>query len=199
MGQVAMKSVIDNVAIHAIEYCLIAGISDLLSPSHVLQMDQELVRGIAAESRQNQALREQTQQKMVVLQAGLDICRVHANRQFLNRTGVSESHFIGSHRPMKRNDPEDVEALSDDEQLYRETVENAYTGLPESIIISSALELVPPPDHVELPKSSPAFEPVQATPVFSFNTIPNPLSCPTGGSNTSVSTKAKKSKKDAKA
>lgn len=55
-----MKSVIDNVAIHAIEYCLIAGTSDLLSPSHVLQMDQELVRRIVAESHQNQALREQT-------------------------------------------------------------------------------------------------------------------------------------------
>ncbi|KAK3169848.1 hypothetical protein OEA41_009232 [Lepraria neglecta] len=100
---------------------------------------------------------------------------------------------------MKRPDPEDVEALSDDEQLYRETVENAYAGLPESIIISSALEIVPPPDHIELPKSSPAFKPVQATPVFSFNTTPTPLSYPTGGSNTSASIKAKKSKKDIKA
>ena len=83
-----MKSVIDNVAIHAIEYCLIAGISDLLSPSHVLQMDQELVRGIAAETNHNQALREQTQQRMVVLQAGLDICRVHANRQSLSAPSI---------------------------------------------------------------------------------------------------------------
>ena len=40
-----MKSVIDNVAIHAIECRFIAGISDLLSPSHVLHMDLELVRG----------------------------------------------------------------------------------------------------------------------------------------------------------
>ena len=86
-----MKSVIDNVAIHAIECCLVAGISDLFSPSYVLQMDQELVRGIAAESHQNQALREQTQRKMVVLGAGLDICRVHANRKSLSAPSVQSS------------------------------------------------------------------------------------------------------------
>jgi len=83
-----MKLVIDNVAIQAIECCLVAGTSDLLSPSHVLQMDQKFVRGIAAESHQNQALREQTQRRMVVLQAGLDICRVHANRKSLSAPSI---------------------------------------------------------------------------------------------------------------
>ena len=68
-----------------------------------------------------------------------------------------------------------------------------YAGLPESVTISSAFEIVPPPDDVELPKSSLAFEPVQAAPVFSFNSTPTPPSYPTGGSNTSVSVKAKKS------
>ena len=93
-GQVAMKSVIDNVAVHAIESCLVAGISDLLSPSHVLQMDKELVGGIAAESHQNQGLRELTQQKMVVLQAGLEICRIHTNRKTLSMPSIqfSRSH-----------------------------------------------------------------------------------------------------------
>lgn len=90
-----MKSVIDNVAIHAIECCLVASISDLLSPSHVLQMDQEVVRGIAAESHQNQSLREQTQRKIVVLQAGLDICRVHANRQSLSAPSVQSIRSEG--------------------------------------------------------------------------------------------------------
>ena len=90
-----MKLVIDNVAIHAIECCLIAGISDLISPSHVLQMDQELVHRIAAESHHNQALREQTQQRMVVLQAGLDICRVHTNRQSLSAPSIHSLRFHG--------------------------------------------------------------------------------------------------------
>ena len=229
-----MKSVSDNVAIHAIECCLIAGTSDLLSPSHVLQMDQELVRGIAAESHQNQALREQTQRKMVVLQAGLDICRVHANRKSLSapfhsvfqiqsllisssdRTEISKSRFVGSRRPMKRPDPEQFETSFDAEQLHQvsctdrrsmiavtdrppqETVENASAGLPESITISSALEIVPPPDDVELSNGSRATEPGQAAPFFSFNTASTAISYPTGGSSSPVSTKAKKSKKDTK-
>lgn len=108
---------------------------------------------------------------------------------------------------MKRPDPEDVETLSDAEQLYQvsctdrrsmiavtdrppqETVENASAGLPESITISSALEIVPPPDDVE---------PGQAAPFFSLNTPLTPISYPTGGSSSPVSIKAKKSKKGTK-
>lgn len=86
--KVAMKSVIDNVAVHAIECCLMAGLSDLLSPSYVLQMDKELVCGIAAESHQNRDLREQIHQQLVVLQAGLDICRVQMNRKTLSARSI---------------------------------------------------------------------------------------------------------------
>lgn len=45
-----MKLVIDNVVIHVIEYCLVTSTSNLLLLSHVLQIDQELIRGIVAES-----------------------------------------------------------------------------------------------------------------------------------------------------
>ena len=76
-----MKTVIDNITVQAIERCLIAFIGDLMSPSYVLQMDQELVSRIAAEPRQNQPLREQTRRKLAVLQAGLDACRAHASRK----------------------------------------------------------------------------------------------------------------------
>ena len=113
---------------------------------------------------------------------------------------------------MQHSDPEDVETLSDAEQLHRvsctgcrssmvdsdrslqEAVENVYTGLPESITISSALEIVPPPHDVELTKGSLAIEPDQVAPVFLFNSTPTPLSHPTEWSNTSISKKAKKKK-----
>jgi len=88
-----MKLVVDNVAIHAIECCLISGISDLLSPLHILQMNQGLVCEIAAESDQNQAIREQTQRKMAALQAGLGICRVHADRQSLSAPSIHSPRF----------------------------------------------------------------------------------------------------------
>lgn len=76
-----MKSVIDNIATQAIEWCLIAYVGDLLSPSHVLQMDEKFVRQIAAESRQTQTLRERTHQKLAALQSGLEICQVHVTRK----------------------------------------------------------------------------------------------------------------------
>ena len=76
-----MKVVVDNVAIYAIECCLVNAVSTLFTPSSVLQMDRELVSSIAAESQHNQSLREQTERKIEVLQAGLDICKVHANRK----------------------------------------------------------------------------------------------------------------------
>ena len=76
-----MKVVIDDVAIYAIECCLINSISTLFTPSSILQMDQELVSNIAAESQHSQALREQVERKIEVLQVGLDVCKVHANRK----------------------------------------------------------------------------------------------------------------------
>ena len=113
---------------------------------------------------------------------------------------------------MEHSDPEDVETFYDAEQLHRvsctdcrsstvdsdrslqETVENVYTDLSESITISSALEIVPPPHNVEPTKSSLATEPAQVAPVFLFNSTPTPLSHPTGGSQTSISKKAKRKK-----
>lgn len=76
-----MKTVIDNIATQAIEWCLIADISDLMSPSYVLQMDEELVRRIAAESPCNQSLRENTQRKLAALKNGLETCRAHIDRK----------------------------------------------------------------------------------------------------------------------
>ena len=76
-----MKSLIDNIATQAIEWCLIASIGELLSPSLVLQMEEELVRTIARESRHKQSLREHTCQELEVLQSGLEICRVHVARK----------------------------------------------------------------------------------------------------------------------
>lgn len=130
---------------------------------------------------------------------------------------MSKSRFVGSRRLMKRPDPEKFEASFEAEQLHQvsctgrrsmiavtdrpsqETVENASAGLPDSITISSALEIVPPPDDVELPNGSHAIEPGQAAPFFSFDIPSTPISYPTGGgSSFPVSIKAKKSKKDTK-
>jgi hypothetical protein len=76
-----MKSMIDNVAVHAIESCLIAGIGDLVSPSSILQMDEDVVFAIASEPSQSRCLREGTRQKFKILQAGLAVCMAYASRK----------------------------------------------------------------------------------------------------------------------
>ncbi|KAL9128773.1 MAG: hypothetical protein Q9217_002622 [Psora testacea] len=186
--KVAMKSVIDNVAVHAIECCLIVGISDLLSPSSVLQMNQELLCGIAAETHQNQALREQTQRKLAVLQAGLEICRSHADRKSLSmlrlshqaprmltlhtdRAEPSKFRFGGLERLAKRPEPENLEDLFDNKQLSQKTVKKASAGLPESIAISAAMEIVPPSNKVDRPPTPPTFKSAQvSSPVSAWPT-----------------------------
>lgn len=79
-----MKSFIDSVAIHAIEYCLVAEMSSLFSPSSVLQMEEDLLSTIAAETQQNQTLREQMQRETEVLEKGLSLCRMHMDRKALS-------------------------------------------------------------------------------------------------------------------
>lgn len=89
-----MKSFIDNVAIYAVESCLVTSISKLFSPSYVLQMDQELVSSIAAESVNKQSLREETQREIQVLQTGSEVCRRHVNRISLSEQSFANSHDL---------------------------------------------------------------------------------------------------------
>ena len=79
-----MKTMVDNIAVYAIEETLLTDISKLFPPSFVLQMDEGLVKTIAAESEHSQALREQTQKKLEVLEKGLSVCRVHVDRKSLS-------------------------------------------------------------------------------------------------------------------
>ena len=79
-----MKTMVDNVTVYAIEETLLTGISELFPPSFVLQMEEALVKTIAAESEHSQALREQTRKKLEVLEKGLGICRVHVDRKSLS-------------------------------------------------------------------------------------------------------------------
>ena len=80
-----MKTFIDNVAVFAIERCLLFDLGAIFSPSFVLQMDQQLVSKIATESQLDRHLREANQKRLVVLQAGLDICTAHMERRWSSK------------------------------------------------------------------------------------------------------------------
>ena len=55
-----MKVLVDNVAVQAIEACLMAHLPELISPASVMQMDDEIIRRIAAESEESQELRRRS-------------------------------------------------------------------------------------------------------------------------------------------
>ena len=88
-----MKLVIDNVIVYTIKSCFVADINDFLSSLHVLQINKELIDDIAVKSHQNQDLQEQTQKKIIVLQAELEICRIHINCKTLSMSFIQFFRF----------------------------------------------------------------------------------------------------------
>ncbi|KAL8792225.1 MAG: hypothetical protein Q9195_005181 [Heterodermia aff. obscurata] len=79
--KVAMKVLVDNVALQAIEACLMTHLPDIISPASVMQMEGETIRRIAAESEESQELREQLIRKATVLKSGLEICKRYTGRR----------------------------------------------------------------------------------------------------------------------
>lgn len=87
-----MKVLVDNVAVQAIEACLITHLPDIISPASVVQMDDGTITRIAAEPDDHQSLREQLTRKLAVLKAGLEICTRYSGRR--NTTGVATGTSI---------------------------------------------------------------------------------------------------------
>ncbi|KAH8655656.1 dynamin family protein [Xylariales sp. PMI_506] len=73
--QVALKSVVDNIAIYAVEYGLIQKLEGFFSTSRVMKMSPELIQTIAAEPPGAVAQREQLSRKLEVLNGGIETCR----------------------------------------------------------------------------------------------------------------------------
>jgi hypothetical protein len=76
-----LKTVVDNVAIYAIEQNLLVGLEELFSPSEMMSMDDELIRIVSVELPENERLRPQTAQKLKILQEGLATVQTYALRK----------------------------------------------------------------------------------------------------------------------
>ena len=59
-----MKMLVDNVAVQAVEACLLSQLPSIISPTSVMTMTDETVSSIAAEPEENQTLREQLDRKL---------------------------------------------------------------------------------------------------------------------------------------
>ncbi|KAI1109635.1 P-loop containing nucleoside triphosphate hydrolase protein [Nemania sp. NC0429] len=70
--KVALKTVIDEISVLAIEKCLIQQLPELLSPEIIYSLTDEQVHLIAAESETSGAQRERLNEKLAVLQRGLE-------------------------------------------------------------------------------------------------------------------------------
>ena len=68
-----MKVMVDNFAILGIESCVLDRLFDTFSPDIVLELDDSLIRNIAAETEESQSERARIIQKLKSLEAGLQI------------------------------------------------------------------------------------------------------------------------------
>lgn len=84
-----MKTFVDNVAVFAVECCLLSDLNSIFSPSLVWKMSAENISGIAAEPEQHRLLREQNGKRIAILQAGLEICNGHVEWRSLSRNSKS--------------------------------------------------------------------------------------------------------------
>jgi hypothetical protein len=78
-----LKTFVDNIAIQVVEATLIGDLWSIFSPADVGQMSSELIARISAESTESQALRQQLDRKLRILEKGMEICQrysVHTSR-----------------------------------------------------------------------------------------------------------------------
>ncbi|KAI1813711.1 P-loop containing nucleoside triphosphate hydrolase protein [Poronia punctata] len=89
--ELSLRTFTDNVVILAIENCLIKDLPTILTTSTVSQMEDEELKGLAAESEETQVERAELQSEYDALKKGLDICKSYRlrNRTVLP-TGLSE-------------------------------------------------------------------------------------------------------------
>ena len=69
--QVAMKVLVDNFSVLAVEKCMLSNLGHILSPDIVMRLSDDLVSAIAAESESSMLERQRTTEKLKTLQEGL--------------------------------------------------------------------------------------------------------------------------------
>ncbi len=69
--KVARKTVVDNFAVLAIEFCLLSTLPSILSPKIIDDLDDSTIQEIAAETTESQAERTRLTEKLINLDVAL--------------------------------------------------------------------------------------------------------------------------------
>ncbi|KAF1730133.1 Interferon-induced GTP-binding protein Mx [Beauveria bassiana] len=80
--KVALKRFVDDVAVEIIEVCLLEKLSDIMDPSSIFMMSEAEVAGIAAETEESRAAREELKTKLKILKGGDETCKKFAALYF---------------------------------------------------------------------------------------------------------------------
>ena len=70
-SKVALKALVDNFAVLAIEHCVIENIPTIFTPDVAMNLDEKVLRNIAAQSTGSKAERDRTSAKLKSLELGL--------------------------------------------------------------------------------------------------------------------------------
>jgi hypothetical protein len=107
--QSAISVFINNIAVLAIENCLIKDLSAIFSPTLTANMDDEQLQAIAGECEEVRCEREDLRKKLQVLQSGKQILHEHIGKfgQYINlKNSPDMSHSIETHRSSSSTHPD---------------------------------------------------------------------------------------------
>ncbi|PMB66660.1 Interferon-induced GTP-binding protein Mx [Beauveria bassiana] len=147
--KVALKRFVDDVAVEVIEACLLEKLSDIMDPSSIFMMSQAEVAGIAAETEESRAAREELKNKLRILKGGDETCNKFAALYF-NVLGNAASDTSNT-----------VDRSSDTGDEGPATDPTAATHSNEEFVCEAAPEATSSENHVlEEPIAEPAPAPI---------------------------------------
>ncbi|CZR52530.1 related to vacuolar sorting protein VPS1, dynamin, and related proteins [Phialocephala subalpina] len=154
LEQVALKRFVDDIAIEVIEAKLISPLQNIFSLITVTSMPADLVTGIAGESEENRAEREQLTKQLEVLMKGSETCKHFVGVRVL---GVDDGTIQVVHQFKSANcDSSDSDEESDDgsdlpQEDVRTLSERSYgcRSPPSREVVESKEELEETPKEPE--------------------------------------------------
>lgn len=156
--KVALKKIIDDFSVLAVEACLVKKLPTLFCPTDVLDLDDAIVTALAAEDEECSAERERCTVKLNVLENGL--------RELKNVQAYAPTHFRGTKQQVAEPPVETFQAGNDElpnqdlesveSEIDRSDAESLRT---EAVLETSSLEAIAIPPSTSETSPSPIENP----------------------------------------